>query len=37
LSRIFAGIDPATAPVKVTGFLDPKIRVDVGCNAVCAG
>jgi len=37
LSRIFAAIDPATAPAKVTGFFDPKIRVEVGCNAVCAG
>jgi enamine deaminase RidA (YjgF/YER057c/UK114 family) len=32
--EFFAGIDPATSLVKVTGFFDPKILVEVDCDAV---
>lgn len=35
--EFFAGIDPATSLVKVTGFFDPKILVEVDCDAVAAG
>jgi len=35
--EFFAGIDPATSLVKVTGFFDPKILVEVDCDAVVAG
>ncbi len=32
--EFFGGIDPATSLVKVTGFFDPKILVEVDCDAV---
>ncbi|MGE0810115.1 MAG: Rid family hydrolase [Immundisolibacter sp.] len=32
--EFFTGIDPATSLVKVTGFFDPKILVEVDCDAV---
>ena len=34
--EFFGGIDPATSLVKVTGFFDPKILVEVDCDAVVA-
>jgi enamine deaminase RidA (YjgF/YER057c/UK114 family) len=32
--EFFRGIDPATSLVKVTGFFDPAILVEVDCDAV---
>ncbi|MGK2941500.1 MAG: Rid family hydrolase [Immundisolibacter sp.] len=32
--EFFGGIDPATSLIKVTGFFDPKILLEIDCDAM---